>query len=107
MTASYARRNACALCAAPQTSLTEVMALAPTPPANEFVSAEELARPQERIPLTLLLCSRCGHLQLAAFVRNIEGKRIPEFMIYHPVSNALVASVSPPRQIGRRAAIRL
>jgi len=68
MTASYARRNACALCAAPQTSLTEVMALAATPPANEFVSADEVKTPQERIPLTLLLCGSCGHLQLAEIV---------------------------------------
>lgn len=45
-------------------------------------------------------------LELAAFVRNIEGKRTPEFMIYHPVSNALVESSTTPRQFGLRAWLR-
>jgi iron complex outermembrane recepter protein len=40
---------------------------------------------------------------VAAFVRNIEGDRVPQFMIFHPVSNALVAGTSPPRQFGLRA----
>jgi iron complex outermembrane receptor protein len=46
-------------------------------------------------------------LELAAFVRNIEGDRTPQFMIYHPISNALVAGTSPPRQLGVRASLRL
>jgi SAM-dependent methyltransferase len=44
------------------------MSLAPTPPANEFVREEELDRAQDTIPLTLLLCQSCGHLQLAEIV---------------------------------------
>src|SRR3569623_1917149 len=44
------------------------MALAATPPAHEFGSADEVKTPQERIPLTLLLCGSCGHLQLAEIV---------------------------------------
>lgn len=47
-----------------------------------------------------------GRTELAAFVRNIEGTRIPEFMIYHPFSNALVAGTSMPRQFGVRASFR-
>jgi len=35
-----------------------------------------------------------------------EGRRIPEFMIYHPISNALVAATSMPRQVGIRASMR-
>jgi iron complex outermembrane receptor protein len=45
--------------------------------------------------------------RIAAFVRNIEGTRIPQFMIYHPVSNALVAGTSAPRQWGIRGSLRL
>jgi len=44
------------------------MSLAPTPPANEFLREDELANPQDKIPLTLLLCQTCGHLQLAEIV---------------------------------------
>ena len=44
------------------------MALTPTPPANEFVSQADSDKPQDTIPLTLLLCETCGHLQLAEIV---------------------------------------
>jgi SAM-dependent methyltransferase len=66
MTTQFHRRAACALCA--QANMTEVMSLAPTPPANEFVGEEDLGKPQDAIPLTLLLCGSCGHLQLAEIV---------------------------------------
>lgn len=61
-------RQHCALCAAPHAELDEVLRLAPTPPANEFVRESDLQKPQGKIPLTLLLCRRCGHLQLAEVV---------------------------------------
>jgi hypothetical protein len=32
---------------------------------------------------------------------------VPEFMIYHPISNALVAGTSPPRQVGLRTSLRM
>ena len=79
MTASYERRTVCALCGAPASSLTEAMALAPTPPANEFVRAEDRDRPQDLIPLTLLLCGRCGHLQLAEIV---DPQRLFQHYVY-------------------------
>jgi iron complex outermembrane receptor protein len=44
--------------------------------------------------------------ELAAFVRNISGRRYPTFVIFHPTSNLLVSSVSPPRIIGIRASAR-
>jgi len=47
-----------------------------------------------------------GRTEVAVFIRNIEGRRIPEFMIYHPISNALVAATSMPRQVGIRASMR-
>lgn len=79
MTAVYSRRTSCALCAAPQSSLTEVLRLAPTPPANEFVGADECAQPQELIPLGLLLCGQCGHLQLAEIV---DPRRLFQHYVY-------------------------
>lgn len=47
-----------------------------------------------------------GKLELAAFVRNISGKRFPTFVIFHPASNLLVSSVSPPRVIGVRMGMK-
>lgn len=57
--------------------------------------------------LQLILRVPGDRLEAAAFVRNIEGDRIPQFMIYHPVSNALVAGAGAPRQFGVRASLRL
>jgi len=75
--AGYKRRSQCALCAG--TSLTEVVHLAATPPANEFVRPEAREREQDRFPLTLLLCGDCGHLQLAEIV---EPRRLFENYVY-------------------------
>jgi SAM-dependent methyltransferase len=44
------------------------MSLPATPPANEFVAEEDLGEAQQTIPLTLLLCESCSHLQLAEIV---------------------------------------
>ena len=69
--------------------------------------------PEQRIGPTwtsnaqLIVTPPGDRVEFAAFIRNIEGKRIPEFMIYHPISNALVAGTSPPRQVGIRASLRL
>ena len=79
MTAGVTRRAACALCDVPQASLTQVMQLAATPPANEFVGPDEVAKPQELIPLSLLLCDRCGHLQLAEIV---DPRRLFSHYVY-------------------------
>jgi SAM-dependent methyltransferase len=48
--------------------LAVAFALTPTPPANDFVVESDLDKPQASIPLTLLLCTSCGHLQLAEIV---------------------------------------
>ena len=69
--------------------------------------------PEQRVGPTwtsnaqLILSLPASRFELAAFVRNIEGGRVPEFMIYHPISNALVAGTSRPREIGLRASLRL
>ncbi len=64
----FSRRARCALCKAPASQFHSVLSLAPTPPANEFLREADLALPQESIPLTLVLCSSCGHVQLAEIV---------------------------------------
>ncbi|HYI42044.1 MAG TPA: TonB-dependent receptor, partial [Sphingomicrobium sp.] len=65
--------------------------------------------PEQRIGPTLTTNAQLilglpgGRAEIAAFVRNIEGVRVPQFMIFHPVSNALIAGTSAPRQWGLRA----
>lgn len=56
------RRQTCRLCGG--RSLTEVLKLAPTPPANAFVSKDELGKPQLKFPLDIFFCEDCFHLQM-------------------------------------------
>ena len=56
------RRQTCRLCGG--TQLTLVLELAPTPPANAFVSREELDQPQPSFPLDVFFCESCQHVQL-------------------------------------------
>lgn len=79
MTEAYTRRSVCALCVATETMLKPVLKLAATPPANEFVRADQLDQPQQTIPLTLLLCEQCGHLQLAEIV---DPRRLFQHYVY-------------------------
>lgn len=72
MSDSFRRRERCTLCTASGAQLQPVMSLASTPPANEFVREQELAVPQPAVPLTLLLCSSCGHVQLAEIVDPVR-----------------------------------
>ncbi len=44
--------------------LSLVLQLEPTPPANAFVTADALDRPQARFPLDLFFCEDCAHVQL-------------------------------------------
>lgn len=56
------RRSTCRLCGG--NDLLRVLSLAPTPPANAFVPANALSRPQERFPLDVYFCRGCAHVQL-------------------------------------------
>ena len=56
------RRTNCRLCSSGDLALA--FSLAPTPPANAFVSAEHLNEPQEVFPLDVFFCRACTHLQL-------------------------------------------
>ncbi|CUW38103.1 SAM-dependent methyltransferase [Magnetospirillum sp. XM-1] len=59
---SHHRRDTCRLCGSKR--LTEVVRLAPTPPANAFVPASDLDKAQERFPLDVFFCEDCAHVQL-------------------------------------------
>jgi SAM-dependent methyltransferase len=62
LASSCSHRSSCRLCGGQ--SLTRVLSLEPTPPANAFVSAADLDRVQERYPLDVYFCDRCAHVQL-------------------------------------------
>ena len=62
MDAACHHRTTCRLCGGE--SLTRVLALKPTPPANAFVSADQLDRPQPTFPLDVFFCEGCHHVQL-------------------------------------------
>lgn len=56
------KRNDCRICGS--RSLTKVMSLGSTPPANAFLKKEQISGPEPKFPLDLYLCGECGHLQL-------------------------------------------
>ncbi len=58
--AVHHRRATCRLCGG--TRLTEVLSLAPTPPANAFVDRPGVAQPN--FPLDVFFCEECSHVQL-------------------------------------------
>ncbi|MBI5625030.1 MAG: class I SAM-dependent methyltransferase [Elusimicrobia bacterium] len=60
--AACRRRTDCRLCGS--ADLVEVLKLTPTPPANAFVKAADLGKPQQTFPLDFFLCRACGHLQM-------------------------------------------
>ena len=58
----YVHRSTCRLCLSDK--LTQVLSLTPTPPANAFVSAEQLNEKQSVFPLDVYFCEECFHAQL-------------------------------------------
>ena len=62
MTPTCHRRTTCRLCG--EQHLSEVLSLAPTPPANAFVSKDQLAETQVTFPLDVFFCEDCHHVQL-------------------------------------------
>jgi len=59
-------RHDCRLCGSRE--LPKVLSLGSTPLANEFVSADQVGKPQDRFPLEVHLCTACGHVQLLDIV---------------------------------------
>ena len=64
------RRQTCRLC--DSTDLTNVFSLTPTPPANAFVSQDQIDQIQQVFPLELFFCQNCSHLQLLDVVDPAE-----------------------------------
>ena len=58
----YFHRTTCRLCQS--NSLESVLQFCSTPPANEFVSKEDLDIEQEKYPLEVFFCRHCKHVQL-------------------------------------------
>jgi SAM-dependent methyltransferase len=56
------RRDTCRLCGS--RDLQVVLALAPTPIADDYVPEDRKTEPQEHFPLDLALCQVCGHTQI-------------------------------------------
>ncbi|MBT4933369.1 MAG: class I SAM-dependent methyltransferase [Rhodospirillaceae bacterium] len=56
------RRTTCRLCGS--SHLSEVLSLAPTPPANAFVAEDQLDKIQPTFPLDVFFCEDCHHVQL-------------------------------------------
>ena len=62
----YRLRQACGLCHHPALDL--ILALSPSPLANAFVTPEAAGLRQPRLPLDLVRCRACGHVQLLQIV---------------------------------------
>ena len=70
MSPAYYHRSTCRLCESAE--LTKVFTLTPTPPANAFVSKNQLSTKQQIFPLELFFCQNCTHLQLLDVVDPAE-----------------------------------
>jgi len=56
------RRTTCRLCGS--ADLTPVLSLTPSPPANAFVTADQVGVDQQTFPLELFFCDECAHVQM-------------------------------------------
>ena len=56
------RRNKCRLCE--NINLIKVFSLTPTPPANAFITEDQIGIQQEVYPLDMFFCRDCFHLQI-------------------------------------------
>ena len=70
MSPAHYHRSTCRLCESAE--LTKVFTLTPTPPANAFVSKNQLSTKQQIFPLELFFCQNCTHLQLLDVVDPAE-----------------------------------
>ena len=105
------RRDTCQLC--DSKSLTIILSLAPTPPANAFVPETELGTKQPYFPLDVFQCEDCHHVQLVdvvdpahlfenyvyvsgtspAFVKHFEDFATPVCNRFDPAPDSLVVDI--------------
>ncbi|GMV23545.1 MAG: methyltransferase [Acidimicrobiia bacterium] len=77
-------RTTCRMCEGP--NLSTVLSLTPTPPGNRFLTRAQLGETEPRYPLDLVLCRRCGHVQL---------KHVVDPRILYQNSYSYVSGTSP------------
>jgi len=80
------RRETCRLCGGSDLHL--VLALTPTPPANAFVGADDLAAEQACYPLDVFFCKSCHHVQLLDVVD--PGKLFENYVYVSGTSSSFV-----------------
>lgn len=80
-------RQACSLCHLAE--LAPVLRLAPSPLANAFAGDREAARAEPKLPLDLVRCRGCGHVQLAQIVDRYRV--FARSLAPHGASPAMVA----------------
>ena len=105
------RRDTCQLCGSK--SLTMILSLAPTPPANAFVPETELGTEQRYFPLDVFQCEDCHHVQLVdvvdpahlfenyvyvsgtspAFVKHFEDYATTVCARFGPAADSLVVDI--------------
>lgn len=66
MSLKYYHKSNCRLCSS--NDLEIVIELNPTPPGNNFLSSNQLNKPEDLYPLAVKFCKNCGHVQLADVV---------------------------------------
>ena len=103
MTEPLRRRTTCRLCGGGD--LEEVLSLTPTPPANAFVSSDQLSDEQAVFPLDLFMCASCAHVQMldvvdpAVLFENyvyVSGTSPIFVRHFEAYANALIDRFSPP-----------
>lgn len=72
------KNSFCILCYSPLND-NPILSLTSTPPANEFVSKEQLSFIQEAHPLNLYNCSECHHVQLS---ENVDDHKLFSNYVY-------------------------
>ena len=66
MNKDYFRRETCRLCNS--NSLNSVLKFNATPPANAFVTKNQISCQQKKYPLEVFFCNDCKHVQLLDIV---------------------------------------
>jgi SAM-dependent methyltransferase len=77
MSESMQVKDTCRLCQSKQ--LQFLFALAPTPPANEFLSSVPADGQQDHFPLDVFQCRDCGHVQL---IHCVDPERLFRNYVY-------------------------